>query len=194
MAFKKCLKCGADVPDVAEFCPSCGAPKGAKAVTQPAAQPVQPVQPQQPVYQQQMMVKQGDPLKNLAKTVFSTKMMVIFIMIGLLLIFIGMFLWTFGYPGYEHEFKSDGDVKDYNESFGMLRWASLLSSIGFFILAAILLCGGILNNTLPPYVRLGLLFAGAWLLAAALTGSTLDPGNFLPWSSSSYSGGYSYPY
>lgn len=197
MAIKRCLKCGANIPDGADFCPSCGAPRGAKAVAQqppaqqPPAQPQQPafqqqpVQSQQPIYQQQPMyqkpVKSGDPLKNLVKTLFSTKMMVVFIMIGLLLVFVGMFIWTLGFPGYKTDFQSVADQKDYIESYGILRYASLVSSLGFFIVSGVLLLGGMLNNTLNHYVRLGLILAGAWILAAALNGPALDPGNFLPW-------------
>ena len=167
MAGIKCLKCGANIPDAAEFCPSCGAPKAGNVAAQQQAQPTQ----QQPMYQQQM-VKTGDPLKNLAETLFSTKFMMIFILIGILLIFIGMFIWTFGYPG-----EPTNDADDY----GILKPAAIVTNLGFFAISTTLLCGGIVNSKLNGYVRLGLILAGAWILTGALSGMDFDPGNYLPW-------------
>jgi len=160
MAVGKCLKCGADIPDGAEFCPGCGAPKAA---------PVQPMQ--QPMYQQPPM-KSADPLKNLAETIFSTKFMMVFILIGILLVFIGMFIWTFGYPG---EPATDAD------DYGILKPAAVITNLGFFAISTTLLCGGIVNNKLNSYVRLGLVLAGAWILTGTLSGMDFDPGNYLPW-------------
>jgi len=165
MAGSKCLKCGAEIPGTAEFCPNCGAPKGG---TQAAPQPAQP---QQPMYTQQMM-KPQKPLKNLAETIFSTKFMMVFILIGILLVFIGMFIWTFGYPG-----EPTNDSDDY----GILKPAAIITNLGFFAISTTLLCGGIINNKLNSYVRLGLILAGAWILTGTLSGLDFDPSNYLPW-------------
>jgi len=171
MAVNKCLKCGAAIPEGAEFCPGCGAPKGVKAVTQQVAQPAQPMQTQQPMYQQPM-VKTGDPLKNLAGTLFSTKLMTIFILIGILIVFIGMIIWTIGYPGIDDA----GDPDNY----GMLKPAAIISYLGFFMIAGVSLIGGMLNNKLNSYVRLGLILTGAFILMGLI--SAINPVTFLPWS------------
>ena len=79
MAVSKCVKCGANIPDGAGFCPACGAPKAAAA--QPAAQPVA----QQPV---------GPGLGATVEKLCSTMLITIGILIGILLAFIGKMIIT----------------------------------------------------------------------------------------------------
>ena len=58
-----CMKCGAQIPDNAQFCPSCGAQTSA-----PAQAPVPPVMPQQQV-QYQEPAPNVPPLNNTVRDV-----------------------------------------------------------------------------------------------------------------------------
>ena len=70
----KCKKCGADIPDDAAFCPSCGSPKP---------------QPQQAAPMQAQPQKSGDGgMKNFIETVFSMKLIVLGLFIALLIAWI----------------------------------------------------------------------------------------------------------
>jgi len=76
MAVSKCVKCGADIPAGAEFCPACGAPKGGG---QPAAQPVAQPAP----------VKSGGAsFQGSINMLFSRMMITIGLFIGILVIWI----------------------------------------------------------------------------------------------------------
>ncbi len=153
----KCSKCGNIIPDGAGFCASCGAPKA-------GGQPIQ--QYQQP------MPSTGGGLNDMVKMLFSKKLIALGILIGILLIFISIFIWTFAYP--------DADTKDADD-YGILKIPAIMSHLGFFIISAVLLCGGLLNTSFDKYIRLGMILAGAWILAATLSISDLNPNYYLPW-------------
>ena len=160
MAIKRCLKCGADIPDEAEFCPSCGAPKGAKAVTQqpakaqPAAQ--QPVA-QQAVYQQQqpmqssnpMSMQKVSPLAGIFDMVYSKTLIIGLTAIGILLAWIATMIGIFS--------SENGDI------------AQALLSTGFALIGLQLIAGGIWNNRIIPLARLGMIFIGGSILVAGLS-------------------------
>lgn len=161
MAVKRCLKCGAEIPEEAQFCPSCGAPKGTEAIRdeamQPSSAPQQqqtpppPPPPQQQNYQYQQAQRTGDPLKDLAKTFFSIKMIVIAICIGVLLLLVAAGIQSFVQP----EAWDDDTVR---------HAASFLQSLAYYGIGLILICGGIVNSKLDKYFRLGLIIAGALIL------------------------------
>lgn len=154
----KCSKCGSIIPEGAGFCPSCGAPKAGG----------QPIQQQY----QQPMSRAGGGLDDMVKMLFSKKFIALGILIGILLIFISIFIWTFAYPA-----EPTNDVDDY----GILKVPAIISHLGFFLISAVLLCGGMLNTTFDKYIRLGMILAGAWILAATLSLFDLSPSGYLPW-------------
>ena len=155
MAIKRCLKCGADIPDGAEFCPSCGAPKGAKAVTQ---QQQQPVQPQQPVYQQQPMsaaaplsMQKESPLAGIFDMVFSKTGIILAITLGVLLAWIGVVMFAFS---------DTGDNWDF---------AIMLNSMGFAAVGLFACAGGIWNKRIDKYARTGMVLIGGFVIVMGLS-------------------------
>ncbi len=143
----KCLKCGAEIPDNAQFCPSCGATK-----TQPTQQPPQPQQ--QPMQQSQPAMRptagQGS-LEDMAKTLFSKKLIIIAVCIGVLLLIISTAMIQFTEPAQW-------------EDMHMQHIGSLLRSMVYYGIGLMLICGGIVNKHMDKYFRLGLIIAGAIIL------------------------------
>jgi hypothetical protein len=127
MAAIKCVKCGAQIPSKAAFCPNCGAPK---AAPQPAAKPVQ-----QPA---------GPGIGETVEMLFSTKLMVIGILIGIILAGIGKLIITVNF------------------------WATYyLVTIGLNCAGAAMLGGGLFNKKMNTTVRGGLATAGGIMLSVA---------------------------
>ena len=85
MAVSKCVKCGANIPKGAGFCPACGAPK-AEAAPQPVAQPV-PVK------------KAGSDLQGMIDTLLSPKIITIGFFIGVLVAWISRIVNQFLFVG-----------------------------------------------------------------------------------------------
>ncbi len=161
MAVKRCLKCGAEIPEEAQFCPSCGAPKGTEAIREEAMQPSsqpQPQQtpppPQQQMYQYQQPQKSGDPLQDLAKTLFSRKMLIIAISLGLLFVFIGGTITTF-----------TNDPTEPWEDRIVSRAGSTIQSLGIIGVSMMLISGGLVNTKFDKYTRFGMILGGAIILA-----------------------------
>ena len=76
-----CVKCGADIPEGAEFCPACGAPKAEEQAPQPAPAAPAPKGP--------------SSILGILNTVFSDVIIFSMILLGLLLACIGGLLVTF---------------------------------------------------------------------------------------------------
>ena len=113
MAKTNCLKCGAEIPDNAAFCPSCGAPKGQP---QPASQPMQP----------SSSPLQGgvSPMKNLFDMAFSKTGIILVMAIGILLVWIGLLINTFS--------TGNGNVATLLASMGYAAIALFLSGGGIW--------------------------------------------------------------
>lgn len=143
MTAVKCNKCGADIPDKAGFCPSCGAPK---AVAQTVVQPAQP----QPVVQRASAVsKNASPMEGLFHMVFSKTAIILGIGIGILLLWISVVIAIFA--------SGSSDI------------AFLLSSMGFAAMGFLLLGGGIWNNKINVYARLAMVLIGGFFIVNGIS-------------------------
>ena len=142
MTVSKCIRCGANIPPGAAFCPSCGAPK---AVEQPTTQQAQPV----------YYPTQTGSIENVFDTFFSTKLIVLGVLFGLLIVWIGNILFTFIFPP---------TTVDYTG----IRVATFLNAFGLFVMGSFLIGGGISNKILDKFVRLGMIIGGAWLVGTSL--------------------------
>ena len=150
MAVSKCLKCGADIPEVAEFCPSCGAPKEAKAV----AQPVQPMQPMQAA---PMSMQKVSPMAGIFDMFFSKTGIIMGAAIGILLAWIGVLIGTFS--------DGNGDI------------ATFMSATGFAAMGLVLVAGGVWNRKIDTRARLGMVGIGGYVLTVGLSVTTSLFGN-----------------
>jgi len=154
MAVSKCPKCGANIPDAADFCPGCGAPKA-------AAQPVQP-RPTPVAQPSQQPVKSGAGMHGFIETVFSKMFLTIGVGVCLLIAWICKLIMQFI------------DQFEISRTTGMATQTTgytALYVLNFTFLAGagiILLFAGILYMKYKLHVRLGLIIAGAFLLATAL--------------------------
>jgi len=149
MAAVKCSKCGGIIPDGALFCPACGAPVP-KAVEQPAPAPVQTAPPQQPTTQSAYAPKKSRTAgaQNLIDSLTSKTVIMLGLFIGVLIAWIA---------------KVIGQFLDYGTTE-----LKIMNTINFTLMAGVgllLLCGGFFNKILNKYVRVGLIVAGALLLA-----------------------------
>jgi len=146
MPVSKCMKCGADIPDNAAFCPACGAPKEeAKQTTKPAQSTPKPVQTQTMPVTSQAMKKNVSPMEGLFDMVFSKTAMIIGIALGILFAWIGVIIRVF--------------------AAGSSNIAVLLSSMGFAVMGLLVLGGGIWNKKINSYARLAMVLIGGFLIA-----------------------------
>jgi len=126
MGEEKCNKCGAEIPSASKFCLSCGAKIEKEARTE------------------------HEPIHQVFRFLFSKNLIVAAIIFGLLLIWIGVIVFTFS-----------TDVTGY-------RAAQTLSSLGFFITGAFLIGGGISNDSMDRYVRVGMIVIGVYMITMVL--------------------------
>lgn len=146
MPVSKCNNCGATIPAGAAFCPSCGAPKAAE---QPATQPMQQTTQYHTAYTGQ------NSLQQVLDGIFSTKIILLGILFGLLFVWIGAILNIFILP------------TSINDLTGV-RVAGFLSSFGLFIMGIFTIGGGIADKSLDKFVRLGMVLGGIWLVSSSL--------------------------
>ncbi len=145
MAAIKCIKCGANIPNNAAFCPACGAPK---AEAQQMSQPVQ----SQPM-QYKSMNKTVSPLEGIFNMFFSKTAIIIGIVLGILFAWIGVIIMIF--------------------ASGSTDVGLLLSSMGFAAIGLFILCGGIWNRKINAYARLAMVLIGGYLLANGVSALSL---------------------
>jgi len=141
-----CNKCGAEIPDSAGFCPACGAPKTSTKTAAPTPQPTQtqPMPVSKPVAR-----SGGSGFSGMIDTFFSVKMMVIGFFIAVLIAWIARLANQF--------------------IIGMAANVMNVLNITFLAgIGAIFLLGGVLNPKIDKYVRVGLIIAGALILAQNL--------------------------
>ncbi len=142
----KCSKCGADIPDTAAFCPSCGAPKP----SQPAPQPPTSRPPQQQSYPSGGQSKSSG-LEGFVKTIFSKMFIMLGVCIGILIAWIGSIINLFA--------AQYGNV------------GSFLSGFGFLGAGLMMFGGGFLNHKIDKYIRLGLVLIGGYIIITAVFSS-----------------------
>ena len=138
MAVSKCVKCGANIPEGAGFCPACGAPKAAEAAPAPAAP--------QPVAQPAPVRSGGSGFSGFIKTIFSEMMLVIGFFIAILVAWILRLIGFF----YAHIAIN-------------IMYLTVMAGLGGF-----LLCAGFLNKRFNVYVRAALIVSGAAIIATHL--------------------------
>ncbi|MCK4364876.1 MAG: zinc ribbon domain-containing protein [Thermoplasmatales archaeon] len=142
MAVSKCVKCGANIPEGAGFCPACGAPK-AEAAPAPAAP--------QPVVQPVPVKRAGPGLQGMIDTLLSPKLITIGLFIGVLVAWISRIVMQFLFVG----------TAPYS--------ALLIVRFTFMVgVGGLLLCGGLLNAKLNVYVRAALIAAGGVIIGVHL--------------------------
>jgi hypothetical protein len=134
----KCSKCGANIPDEAEFCPACGVKKSGEQ------------QAQQPVYRSMKASnpKNVSPLEGIFDMVFSKTAIILVIALGILFAWIGTVIIIFA--------SGSADI------------ASLISSMGFAAMGLFLTAGGIWNSKIDKFVRLAMVLIGIFLVVQSL--------------------------
>ena len=138
MAATKCVKCGAQIPEGAGFCPGCGAPKaGEQSAPQQAAQPAPAP----------MRSGGGAGFQGMIDTLLSPKMITIGLFIGVLVAWIARLVQQFLVIG-----------TSAFSAMTILRF-TFMAGVG-----GLLLCGGFLNNKLNIYVRAALIAAGGVII------------------------------
>lgn len=162
MATVKCDKCGGIIPDGASFCPGCGNPK---APEPPAPQPPTPEpkpQPQQttppppapamqPVYKPPK--KSGmSGIKGIIDAFTTKTMIVLGLLIGVLVAWIARIV--------NDLFLRIGSFE--SDLFSIINY-TFMTGVGL-----VLLLGGFFNKIINKYVRVGLIVAGALIIAANL--------------------------
>ncbi len=93
----------------------------------------------------------SEPIHQMFRMVFSKNMIIAGILLGLLFIWIGVLLLTFS-----------TDVTGY-------RASQVLNSFGFFITGIVLIGGGIANDGMDKYVRLGMIVIGVYMITVVLS-------------------------
>ena len=137
----KCSKCGANIPDEAGFCPSCGATKaGGQSAPQATYRSMNPSNP-----------KSISPLEGIFDMAFSKTAIIIVIALGILFAWIGIVIGIF--------------------ASGSANIAMLLSSMGFAAMGLFLIGGGIWNSRINKFVRLAMVLMGIYLVVTALSGA-----------------------
>lgn len=160
MAVKRCLKCGAEITEDAQFCPSCGAPKGTDAIREEAMEPAATPQPgqqnpppayqQPPQYQQPMKpqtplsMQKVSPLAGIFDMAFSKTGIIMGVAIGVLLAWIGVLIGVF--------------------STRNIDVAMFMSATGFAIIGFQLAAGGLWNKKIIQYARLGMVLIGGYII------------------------------
>jgi hypothetical protein len=93
----------------------------------------------------------GEPVHQIFRSMFSKNLIIAAILLGILLIWIGALILPF------------------STDLTGLRAAQTLNSLGFFIVGAFLIGGGIVNDTLDKYIRMGMIVIGVYMITAVLS-------------------------
>jgi hypothetical protein len=96
-----------------------------------------------------------EPIHELFRFLFSKNLIIAAILFGILFIWIGSVVLTFS-----------TDLTGY-------RAAQTLSSLGFFITGVFLIGGGIVNDTMDRYVRVGMVVIGVYMITSVLALTSL---------------------
>ena len=93
----------------------------------------------------------SEPIHQIFNMMFSKNIIIVAILLGLLFIWIGVLVMTFS-----------TDTTGY-------RVAQVLNSFGFFITGIVLIGGGIANDAMDKYVRLGMIVIGVYMITVVLS-------------------------
>jgi hypothetical protein len=93
----------------------------------------------------------SEPVHQIFRSMFSKNLIIAAILLGILLIWIGALILPF------------------STDLTGLRAAQTLNSLGFFIVGAFLIGGGIVNDTLDKYIRMGMIVIGVYMITAVLS-------------------------
>jgi vacuolar-type H+-ATPase subunit I/STV1 len=103
-----------------------------------------------------------EPVHQVFQFLFSKNLITAAILFGLLLIWIGVIVLTFS--------------SDYTG----IRVAQVLNSLGFFAAGAFLIGGGIVNDSMDRFVRLGMIVIGVYMITSVLALTSLI--SSIPWA------------
>lgn len=104
----------------------------------------------------------NEPVHQVFQFLFSKNLITAAILFGLLLIWIGVIILTFS--------------SDYTG----IRVAQVLNSLGFFAAGAFLIGGGIVNDSMDRFVRLGMIVIGVYMITSVLALTSLI--SSIPWA------------
>jgi hypothetical protein len=93
----------------------------------------------------------NEPVHQLLQFMFTKNLIVAAILLGILFIWIGAIVLTF------------------STNYTGARAAQVLNSLGFFIVGAYLIGGGIVNDNMDRYVRLGMIVIGVYMITSVLS-------------------------
>ena len=127
-----CSKCGAKNSNGAKFCSDCGGPVQVKEMQQPMEQ-----------------------IDGIFEKLFSKTLIVVSILVGILLIWIGSIVTILG------------------ASLDAYKASIVLSSLGIAAMGVFLVGGGIANKNIDKYVRLAMIIGGVLLLTGLFSIATL---------------------
>ena len=96
-----------------------------------------------------------EPIHEVFRFLFSKNLIIAAILFGILFIWIGAIVLTFS-----------TDLTGY-------RAAQTLNSLGFFITGVFLIGGGIVNDTMDKYVRVGMIVIGVYMITSVLALTSL---------------------
>ncbi|KYK21919.1 hypothetical protein AYK25_02910 [Thermoplasmatales archaeon SM1-50] len=96
-----------------------------------------------------------EPIHQVFHFLFSKNLITAAILLGILFIWIGVIIVTF------------------STDLTGLRAAQTLNSLGFFIVGVFLIGGGIVNDKMDRFVRLGMIVIGVYMITAVLALSSL---------------------
>ena len=97
----------------------------------------------------------NEPIHQLFQSLFSKNLIVAAILLGILFIWIGVIISTF--------------------STDLTGWraAQTLNSLGFSIAGAFLIGGGIVNDNIDKYIKLGMIVIGVYMITSVLSLTSL---------------------
>ena len=96
-----------------------------------------------------------EPIHQVFRFLFSKNLIIAAILLGMLFIWIGAIVLTFS-----------SDLTGY-------RAAQTLNSLGFFITGVFLIGGGIVNDAMDKYVRVGMIVIGVYMITSVLALTSL---------------------
>jgi len=142
MVETKCKNCGAKIPDGAQFCPGCGATKGAGKPTP------KPVQARPVTTAMHITQRVSSPLEGIFDMIFSKTAIIFAVGLGILLAWLGILIGIFS--------SSNTDI------------ATFLNATGFAGIGLILIGAGIWNKKIDRYIRLAMIIIGGAAIISAV--------------------------
>jgi len=96
-----------------------------------------------------------EPIHQVFRFLFSKNLIIAAILLGILFVWIGAIVLTF------------------STNLIDLRAAQTVNSLGFFIVGVFLIGGGIVNDTMDKFVRLGMIVIGVYMITSVLSLTSL---------------------